>query len=45
MAGKEEMDEEWVELMKEARDLGLTLSEIYDFFEHQPIPELHDRKE
>jgi DNA-binding transcriptional MerR regulator len=45
MAGIEGMDREWVQLIKEARELGLSISEIYDFFEHQQIPELQETKE
>lgn len=41
----ENMDEEWVQLIKEAKDLGMTISEIYDFFEHQKIPDLQETKE
>ncbi|SFK17558.1 Anti-repressor SinI [Halobacillus dabanensis] len=45
MAVNEEMDKEWIDLMKEAKDLGLTISEIYDFFAHKQIPELYIMKE
>ena len=45
MVVNEGMDKEWVQLIKEARDLGLTISEIHDFFEYHQIPELLDMKE
>ena len=45
MSVKEDMDKEWVQLIKEARELGLTISEIHDFFEYHQIPELLDMKD
>ena len=41
----ESMNEEWGQLIEEAKDLGLTIREIYDFFEHQKLPELQETKE
>lgn len=29
----QELDQEWVELIKEARDLGISLKELHSFFQ------------
>lgn len=31
---KQELDQEWIELIKEAKNLGLSLEEIRDFLYH-----------
>ncbi|WP_084783348.1 anti-repressor SinI family protein [Bacillus dakarensis] len=33
MANFEQLDQEWIELMKEARDLGISIQEVKDYFQ------------
>lgn len=34
MANFEQLDQEWVELMKEARDLGISIQDLRDYFQN-----------